>query len=338
MKKITKLILLLLVLSLLISVAAAAEPLYTYRVEVDRTAVQTGETVTAHVFLKSGRVADFSGAQFCLSWDADVFSADGVSGQNGFSASLREAGVIYANCYVMKGTISWYQEKEIASVRLTALANGKTELTLSEAKIYDENIVSQAVETDPPLALTVGDGEKTVRSGAGPKTAKIRFSDVPQGHWAYEAVEFCAVKGYFAGVGGGKFDPNGQMTRAMFMTVLARIAGEDTAGGAVWYEKAVAWAVKAGVSDGKNPETALTREQLVTMLWRYYGSPQAQGSLDGFSDSAAVSDYARDALLWAVNEKIIKGENGALMPKSGATRAQLCAVLMRLLDTVEYVE
>ena len=63
------------------------------------------------------------------------------------------------------------------------------------------------------------------------------------------------------------------MTRAMLMTVLARFDGQDTTGGAVWYEKAMEWAREHGVSDGSDPEGSITREQLATMLWRYAGSP-----------------------------------------------------------------
>ena len=83
------------------------------------------------------------------------------------------------------------------------------------------------------------------------------------------------------------------------MTVLARYAGEDTTGGATWYEKGMEWAKTNGVSDGTNPNADITREQLVTMLYRYAGSPTANGKLDNFSDSASVSSYAENAMQWA---------------------------------------
>ncbi|MEE0032731.1 MAG: S-layer homology domain-containing protein, partial [Agathobaculum butyriciproducens] len=60
------------------------------------------------------------------------------------------------------------------------------------------------------------------------------------------------------------------------------------------------WAKAKGVSDGTNPNANITREQLVTMLYRYAGSPKADGKLDSFSDAASVSTYAADAMQWAV--------------------------------------
>ena len=77
------------------------------------------------------------------------------------------------------------------------------------------------------------------------------------------------------GTGSDTFSPNASTTRGMLMTVLARYAGEDTTGGATWYEKGMNWAKAKGVSDGTNPEVNITREQLVTMLYRYAGSPKA---------------------------------------------------------------
>ena len=118
----------------------------------------------------------------------------------------------------------------------------------------------------------------------------------------------------------------------MLMTVLARYAGTDTTGGAAWYEKGMNWAKAKGVSDGTNPEVNITREQLVTMLYRYAGSPKANGSLDSFSDAASVSSYAVNAMQWAVVNGIVNGSNGKLNPQNNATRAQVAAILMRFCE------
>ena len=118
----------------------------------------------------------------------------------------------------------------------------------------------------------------------------------------------------------------------MLMTVLARYAGEDTTGGATWYEKGMNWAKAKGVSDGTNPEVNITREQLVTMLYRYVGSPKANGSLDSFSDAASVNSYAANAMQWAVANGIVNGLNGKLNPQNNATRAQVAAILMRFCE------
>ena len=118
----------------------------------------------------------------------------------------------------------------------------------------------------------------------------------------------------------------------MLMTILARYAGEDTTGGAIWYEKGMNWAKANGVSDGTNPTVNITREQLVTMLYRYAGSPAANGSLDGFSDAASVSAYAVNAMHWAVANGIVNGSNGKLNPQDNATRAEVAAILMRFCE------
>ena len=115
----------------------------------------------------------------------------------------------------------------------------------------------------------------------------------------------------------------------MLMTVLARYAGTDTTGGATWYEKGMSWAKAKGVSDGTNPEVNITREQLVTMLYRYAGSPKADGKLDGFTDAASVSTYAENAMQWAVANGIVNGSNGKLNPQNNAPRAHVAAILMR---------
>ena len=158
------------------------------------------------------------------------------------------------------------------------------------------------------------------------------FSDVVKSDWFADAVAYVTDKGLMSGTGSDKFAPSATTTRAMLMTVLARYAGEDTTGGATWYEKSMEWAKAKGVSDGTNPNANITREQLVTMLYRYAGSPKADGKLDSFSDAASVSTYAADAMQWAVANGIVNGSNGKLNPQNNATRAQVAAILMRFCE------
>lgn len=125
------------------------------------------------------------------------------------------------------------------------------------------------------------------------------------------------------------------MTRAMLMTVLARFDGQDTTGGAVWYEKPMEWARENGISDGSDPDGSITREQLATMLWRYAGSPAGGGSLSSFGDSASVSAYALEAVRWAAGEGLISGTDaGLLAPQGSATRAQVATILMRFVESL----
>ena len=160
------------------------------------------------------------------------------------------------------------------------------------------------------------------------------FTDT-RGHWAEDAIDFAAAHELFSGTGDAAFTPDSPMTRAMLMTVLARFDGQDITGGAVWYEKAMAWAKENGISDGSDPDGSITREQLATMLWRYAGSPAGDGSLSAFGDSASVSSYAAEALRWAVGEGLISGTDGGLLaPQGSATRAQVATILMRFVESL----
>ena len=158
------------------------------------------------------------------------------------------------------------------------------------------------------------------------------FSDVAKSDWFADAVAYVTDKGLMSGTGSDKFAPSATTTRAMLMTVLARYAGEDTTGGATWYEKSMEWAKAKGVSDGTNPNADITREQLVTMLYRYAGSPAVNGSPSDFSDAASVSSYAENAMQWAVANGIVNGSNGKLNPQDNATRAEVAAILMRFCE------
>lgn len=161
------------------------------------------------------------------------------------------------------------------------------------------------------------------------------FRDVAYTAWEYDAVAFVSSHGLFQGTGDNSFSPKATTSRAMVMTVLARLAGYDTEGGATWYEKGMAWSVANGVSDGSNPNGAVSREQFATMLYRYVGSPAVSGSLTGFADVNEISDYAESAMLWAVQNGIMSGKgNGVLDPQGSATRAELSQMLMNFIVNV----
>lgn len=153
------------------------------------------------------------------------------------------------------------------------------------------------------------------------------FSDTV-GHWAESDVDFVSARELFTGTAPQTFSPEAATTRGMVVTVLARLAGESTDGGANWYDKGCAWAVTNGVSDGTDPNGTVTREQLAAMLYRYFGSPAVSGSLS-FADASSVSEYAHDAMQWCVNNGIINGMDGLLNPQGQATRAQVSAMFAR---------
>ena len=166
-----------------------------------------------------------------------------------------------------------------------------------------------------------------VREGAA-----LPFADVAASAWYYDAVSYVYANGLMDGVSALSFNPDGAMTRAMVWAILARIDGE-TVTGADWAAEAREWAVAAGVSDGTDPDGYVTREQLVTMLYRYAGEPAASGSLSGWADAARVSDWAEGAMVWAVGEGVITGASATeLNPAGSATRAECAAILMRYVE------
>lgn len=160
----------------------------------------------------------------------------------------------------------------------------------------------------------------------------LPFVDVSVNAWYYESVKAAYEAGLMNGVTDTEFAPNAPLTRAMIWTILARASGVETDGGATWYAKAQEWAVTNGVSDGEDPLGNVTREQLVTMLWRLNGSEVMTGYIGNYIDTGDISEWANQAMLWAVQNGIIEGdENMALAPKADTTRAQAATFFVRYL-------
>lgn len=189
-----------------------------------------------------------------------------------------------------------------------------------------EEIVKGSIVTETGIALRAeGDVRLKIIDNAK------RFNDMAD-HWAKDAVEFASSRELFNGVGNDAFGPDRSMTRGMVSTVLARLAGADTAGGETWYAKGTVWAVENGISDGTNPEQPVTREQLAAMLYRYAGSPAVSGELS-FDDTTVISIWAYDAVRWCVDNGILNGVGGNRMaPQDLARRGQVAAMLMRFLQ------
>ena len=185
-----------------------------------------------------------------------------------------------------------------------------------------------------------------VTASAAPSGAL--FSDVADGRWSAASVGYAVDEGYMIGVGDGKFDPEGAMTRAAAVTVLWRREGEpeptESSGffdvpTDEWYARAVAWAGETGIVMGVtdkefDPEKPITREQLAAMLYRYAEhapvSVPERADLDTFSDGDRISDWAKEPLAWAVEAGLVKGiEDGRLAPDSLASREQFAAIIER---------
>lgn len=161
------------------------------------------------------------------------------------------------------------------------------------------------------------------------KYAALPFTDVNRGQWFYDEVYYVYTNGMMEGDSATTFNPDGRMTRAMFWAVLGRIDGATITGND-WAEEARAWAMREGVSDGTNPNDYVTREQMVTMLWRYAGEKNGFASLVRYTDADKISSYAVEAMRWAIGNGIIEGMTSTtLEPQGTATRAQCAAIFMR---------
>lgn len=194
-----------------------------------------------------------------------------------------------------------------------------------------EEIVQYSIPSENGLVVTLSESAQ-LKIIDNART----FSDVADNAWFKDAVDFVSARGIMNGIGNDVFSHGGTTTRAMVWTMLARLSGIDTSGGASWYEKGLAWAMENGISDGTNANGEITREQLAVMLWRLSGSPKAADSslaaLSGYTDGENTSGYAQQAMAWAISNGIISGMgNGILNPGGNATRAQVAQILMNFM-------
>ena len=176
------------------------------------------------------------------------------------------------------------------------------------------------------------------------------FTDVPKTAWCRADVEYVWQHGIMKGVSATKFGPDTKMTRAMFVTVLYRMEGSPSVEGmqipaftdigAKWCYDAIIWAYNAGVTLGKTattfaPNDSITRAEIVTMVYRYSGSPTVSG-VPNFTDAASVGAWARDAIIWATSVGVVNGyTDGSFGPNKTALRSEMAAMLHRYMEFVK---
>lgn len=226
-----------------------------------------------------------------------------------------------------KVTITVTPDKGYALDTLTVTdANGK-EITLT--KVNDTTYTFLM----PGVGVTV----KATFVATGEPTGAPSFSDVADKNYTFYAdIMWAAEKGYMNGYSDGTFRPNNNTTRQALWMVLARIDGANPSD----MSAARAWAMASKISDGTNPGAAMSRQQMVTMLYRYAqlkGYKTTGGtSISGYPDAANVASYAQDAMSWAIGNGIVKGtSDGALNPTGTASRAHFAAFLHRFCTTAE---
>ena len=213
--------------------------------------------------------------------------------------------------------------------------------------IEDAKAAIEAAKTPEEVDEILAAAREALKTAGCPST---NFTDVEENGWYHTGVDFMVRNGFMNGVADDAFDVDGNLTRAQLVTILYRIAGEpestatnpfaDVADGQ-WYTNAVIWAAENGIVKGVNtttfaPNDQITREQIATILFRYAKAEKVEGKLVGFPDAEKVSDYAADAMAWAVEQGLINGISESdgetyLAPQETATRAQIAVILMRYL-------
>ena len=322
---------------------------------------ETQDTLTGRLNAVSGAAADSAepGSSVALTltaenstnglievlYDADVLSVSSVTGAQVFFRSNDNGSGRLLFAYAAQdavngpiGTVTFHYD--ITQCPMSSSVTVKT-LEDGSAKPGTEQTVSLTLRTPVPAQPTTPGTHQGCDGGAQCPSAP--FQDVDPSLWYHEGIDYAVSHGLMKGVSANRFNPNGSTSRAMVVTVLYRLAGEPAVSGSAafrdvvpgaWYEKAVIWASTNGVVNGFAdgtfaPDASITRQQLAAILWRYAGSPTASGGLSAFADAAEVSAFALDAMVWAVGQDILRGDNGKLLPQAGATRAQLAAMLQR---------
>ncbi|SFP64645.1 Listeria/Bacterioides repeat-containing protein [Oscillibacter sp. PC13] len=185
----------------------------------------------------------------------------------------------------------------------------------------EKQIGSRYTFTMPDMRVTVQASFAADSAASSPV-----FSDVPDGYWAEDAILWAYENGYMNGDTASTFNPGDTVTRQQLWMILARLNGQSPAD----FAAARDWAVESGLSDGTAPGSPVSRQQLVTMLWRQAGNPAATAVLTSYPDAASVADYAVGALSWAVENGFVSGTASAtLNPGGTATRAQFAVILQR---------
>ena len=242
------------------------------------------------------------------------------------------------------GALSFIKTQGPSDLKLTADGSGTVTISApanaaTGTYYYEARVNGASTPYKSAIKITVANNHEDV-------CPSILFNDIPPlgSAWYHEDVDYVVGRGYMTGVSISSFAPNKTLTRAMVVTILYRMAGQPSVSGTSgfsdvpsgkWYSSAVTWAKNKGIATGYSskifgPEDPVTREQMVTFLYRYAGSPPAAGSLSSFPDAGKVGSWAVTAMKWAIGRGIIKGNSdGTLNPGGTATRAQFAAIVHR---------
>lgn len=328
-------------------------------------AVGQSFTVTVDVSENPG----VNAVQMKLLYDADVVKCSGVtvgkaldgmlsatnprSTRNGMGAKISAAGVESADGDGVIGTFTF-----------TVLKDGDPGFSLSEILLTDSdgNDISYSVETSGMEGNTEEETKKPEKDSEGNSKEETgsdkgvfakEFSDIPTYHWAHSEIMRAAQSGLVEGFADGTFGPDQKVTRAQFVTMLWRMAGQpkctaktsfrDVPNGA-WFAEQVAWAAENGYVTGVSntmfdPNGNITREQAMAILFRYSGSVSGMEMMFAstydsfFMDSSSISEWAKSGVYWCLYKGIVTGTSDMTINPNGlATRAQIAVIFLRYMD------
>ena len=255
------------------------------------------------------------------------------------------------------GTVTVTPNRATQGAAVTITATPDRGYQVNAVTVTDRfgDAVQVTENADGTYTFTMPNGQVTITATFVETKAPVDepFLDVNEGDWFYDAVAYAYENGLMDGVGGNRFAPNSATTRAQLVTILYRMEGQPAVSGdlpftdveaGTWYTNAVGWAAQNGIVNGVGDDTFapgndLTREQLVTILYRYAETKgydvSASADLAGYPDGEEIQAYAREAMAWAVAENIIQGmEDDTLKPAGNASRAQIATILMRFCEGV----
>lgn len=350
-------------LLLVLMIAMLSLPAYaagtSLKIDAPASLPAVGETFTLKVDISGN--PGLCAAQYTLAFDKTVVTCVSASVGDVLKGTLSAANPDAADGAIVAAaaTSPAKGDGSIGVFTFKVLKSGETGFTLKDAVFSDANGASistnvpAADSSQKPSAPAKPDQPKTddptEPSNPG-ENAGQTFLDVPKSFWGYESIERAAQLGYVNGVGGGKFEPNRQLTRVEFVTMLHRMAGKPTASTAAaftdvsqnaWYRDAVNWAAEKGYVNGTgensfNPDGKITRQEVVTILFRYSGSQSGAETMftaaydSQFTDSGAIAPWAKTAMYWAIYNGVVNGTSPTTVsPTATATRAEVAAIFVR---------
>ncbi len=271
-------------------------------------------------------------------------SGSNDSGSSGGSSSHGSSSTRSVSVSSTKnGSVSFSPSNPAKGAKVTLTVRPNSGYVLDSIKVLDSKgvEVELTAKDNNQFTFTMPSGKVTVDAKFVSKDSAASapsFSDVSSSHWASAEISWAAEKGIMQGVGDGVFAPERTVTRQQLWMVMARIDGSDPADMAA----ACAWAKNSSVSDGTRPGNSLTRQQMVAILYRYAQlkdcSVAGAADTSSFPDHANVSNYAKEAMAWAVGSGIVAGtSDGRLDPGSTATRAQFVVIMHRFCELYSMV-